>query len=156
MCGALGLCKTQQAALAEVQAQEQIMSNEIPQVDLSQQVAPFLLNVPELLYPQESPKQEAPTQETPKQVYCLYNTWTAVRFPHFWRVLSSSVSDSSCRKVMTCARNVSISWLLFKRKLRPTPHLLTLSLPIMRTSVMSWDQACLKWWEPHKSGEVLI
>lgn len=67
----MGLCTSQQAALAEVQAQEQIMSNEIPQVDLSQQVVPFLLNVPELLYPQESPKEEAPKQETPKQVYCL-------------------------------------------------------------------------------------
>uniref|UniRef100_A0A3Q1K3N2 Prosaposin n=1 Tax=Anabas testudineus TaxID=64144 RepID=A0A3Q1K3N2_ANATE len=66
-CGAMGLCTSQQAALAEVQAQEQIMSNEIPQVDLSQQVVPFLLNVPELLYPQESPKEEAPKQETPKQ-----------------------------------------------------------------------------------------
>ncbi|XP_039995068.1 prosaposin isoform X2 [Xiphias gladius] len=67
VCGAIGLCKSQQAALAKAQAQEQLMSNEIPQVDLSQRVAPFLLNVPELLYPQESPKQEAPKQETPKQ-----------------------------------------------------------------------------------------
>lgn len=71
VCGAIGLCKSQQAALAKAQAQEQLMSNEIPQVDLSQRVAPFLLNVPELLYPQESPKQEAPKQETPKQVLCL-------------------------------------------------------------------------------------
>ncbi|XP_071337336.1 prosaposin isoform X2 [Trachinotus anak] len=62
VCGAMGLCKSQQAALAQAEAQEQLMSNEIPQVDLSQQVAPFLLNVPELLYPQ-SPKQEAPKQE---------------------------------------------------------------------------------------------
>ncbi|KAF3708369.1 Prosaposin Proactivator polypeptide Saposin-A Protein [Channa argus] len=66
-CAAIGLCKTQEAALAKIQAQQQIVSNEIPQVDLSQQVVPFLLNVPELLYPQESPVQEAPKQETPKQ-----------------------------------------------------------------------------------------
>ncbi|GAA6213952.1 prosaposin isoform X1 [Lates japonicus] len=66
VCGAIGLCKSQQAALAKAQAQEQLVSNEIPQVDLSQQVAPFLLNVPGLLYPQ-SPKQEAPKQESPKQ-----------------------------------------------------------------------------------------
>lgn len=46
------------------------MSNEIPQVDLSQQSIPFLLNVPGLLYPQESPKQEAPKQEAPEQVQC--------------------------------------------------------------------------------------
>lgn len=68
MCGAIGLCQSQQAALAK--AKEQLMSNEIPQVDLSQRVAPFLLNVPGLLYPQESPKQEAPKQETQKQVHC--------------------------------------------------------------------------------------
>ncbi|KAM7385776.1 hypothetical protein PAMP_001833 [Pampus punctatissimus] len=64
VCGAIGLCKSQQAALAQVK--EQLLSNEIPQVDLSQRVAPFLLNVPELLYPQ-SPKQEGPKQEAPKQ-----------------------------------------------------------------------------------------
>lgn len=67
----MGLCKSEQAALAEVQAQEQLVSNEIPQIDISQRVAPFLLNVPELLYPQETPIQEAPKQETSKQVYCL-------------------------------------------------------------------------------------
>lgn len=67
VCAAMGLCTSQQAALAKVK--EQLMSNEIPQVDLSQQVAPFLLNVPQLLYPQESPKQEAPKQEAPKQVH---------------------------------------------------------------------------------------
>ncbi|XP_022599359.1 prosaposin-like isoform X2 [Seriola dumerili] len=66
VCGAMGLCTSQQVAMAQAEAKEQLMSNEIPQVDLSQQVAPFLLNVPELLYPQ-SPKQEAPKEETPKQ-----------------------------------------------------------------------------------------
>ncbi|XP_044069252.1 prosaposin isoform X2 [Siniperca chuatsi] len=64
VCGAMGLCQSQQAALAKAQAQEQLMSNEIPPVDLSQRVAPFLLNVPELLYPQEAPKQEAPKQQS--------------------------------------------------------------------------------------------
>lgn len=60
-CGAIGLCQSQQAAMAkvEVRQQEQLMSNEIPQIDLSHRVAPFLLNVPQLLYPQEKPKQEA-------------------------------------------------------------------------------------------------
>ncbi|KAM9345243.1 prosaposin [Symphorus nematophorus] len=68
VCGAMGLCQSQQAALAKLHAKEQLMSNEIPQVDLSAPVAPFLLNVPQLLYPQaESPKQEAPKEETPKQ-----------------------------------------------------------------------------------------
>ncbi len=65
----MGLCESQQAALAKAQAQEQLTSNDIPQVDLSQPMAPFILNVPGLLYPQESPKQEAPKQEAPKQVH---------------------------------------------------------------------------------------
>lgn len=67
VCGAIGLCQSQQAALAKVQKQEQLTSNEIPQVDLSQRVAPFLLNVPGLLYPQEGTKDEAPKTEAPKQ-----------------------------------------------------------------------------------------
>uniref|UniRef100_A0A8C2XC95 Prosaposin n=1 Tax=Cyclopterus lumpus TaxID=8103 RepID=A0A8C2XC95_CYCLU len=65
VCGAIGLCQSQQAALAKAHAQEQLVSNEIPLVDLAQQVSPFLLNVPELLYPQES--QKSPKQESPKQ-----------------------------------------------------------------------------------------
>ncbi|XP_068596991.1 prosaposin isoform X3 [Brachionichthys hirsutus] len=59
VCGAIGLCRSQQAALALLQAKEQLPSNEIPPVDLSHQMSPFLLNVPQLLYPQEAPKQEA-------------------------------------------------------------------------------------------------
>lgn len=84
VCGAMGLCKSQQAALAEIQAQEQFVSNEIPQIDLSQQVAPFLLNVPELLYPQESTLQEVPKQETPKQVYCLSRLTTCMYVLHMF------------------------------------------------------------------------
>lgn len=69
VCGALGLCTSQQMALAKIHAQEELMSNEIPTADLPMQVAPFLLNVPGLLYPQENLQQEeAPKQETPKQV----------------------------------------------------------------------------------------
>ncbi|KAK6301405.1 hypothetical protein J4Q44_G00274580 [Coregonus suidteri] len=72
-CGAMGLCETQQAALArlaELQSNQipQLTSNEIPRVDLAQRVAPFLLNVPGLLYPQQeaAPKQQeaAPKQES--------------------------------------------------------------------------------------------
>lgn len=67
VCGAIGLCQSEQAALANVRVQqnEQLLSNEIPKVDLSQNETPFLLNVPLLLYPQ-IPKDEAPKQETPK------------------------------------------------------------------------------------------
>ncbi|XP_041866997.1 prosaposin isoform X2 [Melanotaenia boesemani] len=67
VCGAMGICKSQQEFLAKVQAKEQLVSNEIPQIDLSHQVAPFLLNVPELLYPQENLKQNSPKEETPQQ-----------------------------------------------------------------------------------------
>ncbi|KAK5853837.1 hypothetical protein PBY51_014961 [Eleginops maclovinus] len=66
VCGAMGLCQSQQLALAKVHAKEQLVSNEIPQMDLSQKVSPFLLNIPALLYPQESHRQEAPKPETPK------------------------------------------------------------------------------------------
>ncbi|XP_034040100.1 prosaposin isoform X2 [Thalassophryne amazonica] len=60
VCGAMGLCRSQQAALAEAEeGLQQLLSNEIPQVDLTQQVSPFILNVPQLLFPQEM-------QETPK------------------------------------------------------------------------------------------
>lgn len=68
VCAALGLCQTEQAALAKLGLGKQLESNDIPRVDLAQPVAPFLLNVPQLLYPQETPKQQAPQQETPKMV----------------------------------------------------------------------------------------
>uniref|UniRef100_A0AAZ3RWY4 Prosaposin n=1 Tax=Oncorhynchus tshawytscha TaxID=74940 RepID=A0AAZ3RWY4_ONCTS len=70
VCGAIGLCGSQQATLARLQSQIQsnqippLTSNEIPQEDLAQRVAPFLLNVPGLLYPQA---QENTKQEVPKQ-----------------------------------------------------------------------------------------
>lgn len=71
VCAAIRLCQSQQAALAKAHAQQQLVSNEIPLVDLSQKVSPFLLNVPGLLYPQESIKQKSPKQEGPKQVRSL-------------------------------------------------------------------------------------
>uniref|UniRef100_A0A673HE78 Prosaposin n=1 Tax=Sinocyclocheilus rhinocerous TaxID=307959 RepID=A0A673HE78_9TELE len=58
VCGAMGLCVSQQATLAKAQ----LMSNEIPKVDLNQRVNPFLLNIPQLLYPQENTKEETPKQ----------------------------------------------------------------------------------------------
>lgn len=70
----MGMCQSQQVALSHVQ--EQLLSNEIPQIDLSEPVAPFILNVPLLLYPQEIPKEEAPKQESPKQVGCLTSLCT--------------------------------------------------------------------------------
>ncbi|KAL4641287.1 prosaposin isoform X2 [Arapaima gigas] len=57
-CGALGLCRSQQKVLAE----SQLLSNEIPQVDAPEGLSPFILNVPQLLYPQETPEQETPKE----------------------------------------------------------------------------------------------
>ncbi|KAJ3610029.1 hypothetical protein NHX12_022123 [Muraenolepis orangiensis] len=58
VCAAIGLCRSQQSVLA--QYKKQIQSNEIPQVDLAQNASPFLLNVPGLLFPQETVKQADP------------------------------------------------------------------------------------------------
>uniref|UniRef100_A0A1A8KVP6 Prosaposin n=1 Tax=Nothobranchius kuhntae TaxID=321403 RepID=A0A1A8KVP6_NOTKU len=63
VCGAMGLCKSQQMSLAMFPVQEKLTSNEIPENDVLQ-VSPFLLNVPGLLYPQENLKE---SKETPKQ-----------------------------------------------------------------------------------------
>ncbi|XP_026879158.2 prosaposin isoform X1 [Electrophorus electricus] len=54
VCGALGLCVTQQEGLAKAQ----LVSNEIPQVDLSQRISPMLLNIPQLLFPEEAANKE--------------------------------------------------------------------------------------------------
>ncbi|KAG9344433.1 hypothetical protein JZ751_011103 [Albula glossodonta] len=63
VCAAMGLCQSQQKALAEAQ----LLSNEIPQVDLSQSISPFLINVPQLLYPQDNLKKDVPKQDPPKK-----------------------------------------------------------------------------------------
>ncbi|XP_017319186.1 prosaposin [Ictalurus punctatus] len=57
VCSALGLCVSQQEALAKAQ----LMSNKIPKVDLSQRFNPLLLNIPQLLYPKENVNKEKET-----------------------------------------------------------------------------------------------
>lgn len=109
VCGAIGLCQSQQAALAKVQVQqnEQLLSNEIPKVDLSQNETPFLLNVPLLLYPQ-NPKDDTPKQ-TPKQVWCFCfepNVDFAAPPPP---VLHMCLNLILSRKVLMCARTASPS-----------------------------------------------
>lgn len=104
VCAAIGLCQSQQAALAKAEAQEQLMSNEIPSIDLSQRVSPFLVNVPLLLYPQESPKQEAPQQVTPKQVRFLNFFCTPMNSAMFSSYSFGPEFYLPCRKVMMCAR----------------------------------------------------
>ncbi|XP_066536220.1 prosaposin [Hoplias malabaricus] len=66
VCGALGLCVSQEEALAKAQ----LLSNEIPQVDLAQRVNPLLLNVPQLLFPQETKKDEQTPKEASSDVVC--------------------------------------------------------------------------------------
>ncbi|KAM6184842.1 prosaposin [Rhynchocyon petersi] len=53
VCSALKLCQSLQKHLAELNHQKQLESNKIPELDMSQVVAPFMANIPLLLYPQE-------------------------------------------------------------------------------------------------------
>ncbi|GAA6112088.1 prosaposin isoform X6 [Tachysurus ichikawai] len=64
ICSALGLCVTQQ----EVFAKAQLMSNEIPELDLTQRVNPLLLNIPQLLYPKENANKEETTAKEGNEV----------------------------------------------------------------------------------------
>lgn len=57
MCSALNLCESLQEYLAE-QSQKQLESNKIPEVDMARVVAPFMSNIPLLLYPQDRPRSE--------------------------------------------------------------------------------------------------
>ncbi|XP_043534566.1 prosaposin [Chiloscyllium plagiosum] len=50
VCSALHLCQSLQASLAK----KDILSNEIPEVDMSELTSPFIANVPLLLYPQQA------------------------------------------------------------------------------------------------------
>ncbi|XP_075390928.1 prosaposin [Tenrec ecaudatus] len=61
VCSALKLCQSLQKHLAELQHQKQLESNKIPELDTSEVVAPFMANIPLLLYPQEgSPSKPQP------------------------------------------------------------------------------------------------
>uniref|UniRef100_A0ABK0M2D3 Prosaposin n=1 Tax=Rattus norvegicus TaxID=10116 RepID=A0ABK0M2D3_RAT len=57
VCSALNLCQSLQEYLAE-QNQRQLESNKIPEVDLARVVAPFMSNIPLLLYPQDRPRSQ--------------------------------------------------------------------------------------------------
>ncbi|XP_058241649.1 prosaposin isoform X2 [Hemibagrus wyckioides] len=66
LCSALGLCVTQQ----EVFAKAQLMSNEIPEMDLTQRISPLLLNIPQLLYPGENFNKEKETSAKEDSQVC--------------------------------------------------------------------------------------
>uniref|UniRef100_A0A8D1HVH7 Prosaposin n=1 Tax=Sus scrofa TaxID=9823 RepID=A0A8D1HVH7_PIG len=53
VCSALNLCESLQKHLAELTQQKQLESNQIPELDLAEAVAPFMANIPLLLYPQD-------------------------------------------------------------------------------------------------------
>uniref|UniRef100_A0A8C8UFU2 Prosaposin n=1 Tax=Peromyscus maniculatus bairdii TaxID=230844 RepID=A0A8C8UFU2_PERMB len=55
VCYALNLCQSLQKHLAEQNYQEQLESNKILEVDMASVVAPFMDNIPLLLYPQDRP-----------------------------------------------------------------------------------------------------
>ncbi|KAF5929077.1 hypothetical protein HPG69_015550, partial [Diceros bicornis minor] len=58
VCSALNLCESLQKHLAELNHQKQLESNKIPELDMAEVVAPFMANIPLLLYPQEGPRSE--------------------------------------------------------------------------------------------------
>ncbi|XP_006889030.1 PREDICTED: prosaposin [Elephantulus edwardii] len=59
VCSALKLCQSLQKHLAELNHQKQLESNKIPELDMSQVVAPFMANIPLLLYPQEGSQSKS-------------------------------------------------------------------------------------------------
>ncbi|ELV10085.1 Proactivator polypeptide [Tupaia chinensis] len=58
VCSALNLCKSLQKHLAELNHQKQLESNKIPELDMTEVVAPFMANIPLLLYPQDGPRSK--------------------------------------------------------------------------------------------------
>lgn len=55
VCCALGLCESLQKHLAELNHQKQLESNKIQEMNMPEVVAPFMANIPLLLYPQNGP-----------------------------------------------------------------------------------------------------
>ncbi|XP_047409056.1 prosaposin isoform X3 [Sciurus carolinensis] len=58
VCSSLNLCKSLQKHLAELNHQKQLEANKIPEVDMTEVVAPFMANIPLLLYPQDGPQSK--------------------------------------------------------------------------------------------------
>ncbi|XP_004846288.2 prosaposin isoform X2 [Heterocephalus glaber] len=62
VCAALSLCESLQRHLAELNRQKQLEANRIPEADLPEVVAPFMANIPLLLYPQDGPRSQPQAQ----------------------------------------------------------------------------------------------
>lgn len=58
VCSSLNLCQSLQKYLAEQNHQKQLETNKIPEVDMASVVAPFMANIPLLLYPQDHPHSQ--------------------------------------------------------------------------------------------------
>uniref|UniRef100_A0A5F9CCM3 Prosaposin n=1 Tax=Oryctolagus cuniculus TaxID=9986 RepID=A0A5F9CCM3_RABIT len=58
VCSALSLCQSLQKHLAELSQRKQLASNKIPELDMPEVVAPFMANIPLLLYPQDGPRSK--------------------------------------------------------------------------------------------------
>uniref|UniRef100_H0X5T8 Prosaposin n=1 Tax=Otolemur garnettii TaxID=30611 RepID=H0X5T8_OTOGA len=58
VCSALNLCESLQKHLAELNHKKQLESNKIPELDMTEVVAPFMANIPLLLYPQDGPNSK--------------------------------------------------------------------------------------------------
>ncbi|KAG9485212.1 prosaposin [Eleutherodactylus coqui] len=72
VCCALHLCSSLQQHLASVKETQQLLSNEIPDIDLSKVVSPFMANLP-LLIPQDKTRNEPKTGDICKDCLQLFN-----------------------------------------------------------------------------------
>ncbi|OCT71933.1 hypothetical protein XELAEV_18034910mg [Xenopus laevis] len=61
LCSSLGLCTSLQRHLASLKQPTQLLTNEIPDVDAAKLVYPYIVNIPQLLYPQEKTLKEPKT-----------------------------------------------------------------------------------------------
>ncbi|XP_053547997.1 prosaposin [Bombina bombina] len=59
LCCSLGLCKSLQRHLANLKQEKPFMTNEIPEADKLKMVYPFIVNVPQLLFPQDKSPPES-------------------------------------------------------------------------------------------------
>lgn len=68
VCSSLNLCQSLQKYLAEQNHQKQLETNKIPEVDMASVVAPFMANIPLLLYPQDHPHSQPQAKVSGRQV----------------------------------------------------------------------------------------
>ncbi|XP_040293597.1 prosaposin isoform X1 [Bufo bufo] len=72
-CCAMGLCSSLQQHLASLKRPQQLLTNEIPEVDLSKVVYPYMANLPLLLNPQDKTHEEPKNGDVCKDCLQLFN-----------------------------------------------------------------------------------